>query len=208
MKRRLLIVGASALGRKTYNYACDAGEYDVVGFLDDRPDVLRGFEGYPPILCSPDVYEPRPDDCFVCAVGSNLQRERFVRMLEAKGGKFVSVIHPTAHIGPHVRIGTGCIVAPEAFLDCDITIGDHVVLNVRSFVAHDCRVGDFAMISPGCNVAGRCTIEDRAFLGIGVICKPDMTIGSSALVGAGAVVVRNIPQGITAVGNPARPIRT
>ena len=206
MRRRLVIIGASALGRKACNYARDSGEYDVVGFLDDRPDVLDGLEGYPPILCSPDDYEPRPDDNFVCAVGSCLQRERFVRAMEARGGRFVNVIHPTAHIGPHVRLGVGCIVCPEAFLDCDIEVGSHVILNVRSFVAHDCRLGDFAMLSPGCNVAGRCKIGVRAFLGIGVVCKPDMTIGADAMVGAGAVVIRDIPAKVTAVGNPARPL--
>jgi len=206
MKKRLVIIGASALGRKTCNYARDGGLFDVVGFLDNRPDILDGLEGYPPILCSPETYEPQPDDCFVCAVGSNQHRERFVRMIEAKGGRFVSVIHPTAHVGPHVRVGMGCIICPEAFLDCDITVGDHVILNVRSFVAHDCRLGDFAMLSPGCNVAGRCKIGVRAFLGIGVICKPDMTIGDDAMVGAGAVVIRDISDGVTAVGNPARPL--
>jgi len=199
-------MGASALGRKTCNYAHDCGDYDVIGFLDDRPGVLAGLEGYPPILCSPASYEPRSGDFFVCAVGSCQQRERFVRMIEAKGGRFISVIHPLAHIGPHVQVGTGCIVCPEAFLDCDIKVGDHVVLNVRSFVAHDCRIEDFAMLSPGNCIAGRCKIGTRAFLGVGVTCKPDTSIGPDAIVGAGAVVIRDIPAGVTAVGNPARPL--
>lgn len=30
--------------------------------------------------------------------------------MEARGGRFVNVIHPTAHVGPHVRFGVRCIV--------------------------------------------------------------------------------------------------
>jgi acetyltransferase-like isoleucine patch superfamily enzyme len=47
-------------------------------------------------------------------------------------------------------------------------------------------------------------LGDRVDLGVGVLVIGPVTIGDGARVGAGAVVVRDLPAGVTAVGNPAR----
>lgn len=46
-------------------------------------------------------------------------------------------------------------------------------------------------------------IEDGAWIGIGAIVLKGVTIGTAARVGAGAVVSRDVPAGVTVVGNPA-----
>lgn len=35
-----------------------------------------------------------------------------------------------------------------------------------------------------------------------------MTIGEGATVGAGAVVTKDVPAGVTVVGNPAKPVKS
>lgn len=50
-------------------------------------------------------------------------------------------------------------------------------------------------------------IGDNVWLGGGVIVGPGVTIGENTVVGAGAVVVKDLPAGVVAVGNPARVIR-
>ncbi len=52
------------------------------------------------------------------------------------------------------------------------------------------------------------TIGDNVWLGGGVIVCPGVTIGDDSVIGAGAVVTKDIPAGVVAVGNPARPVRT
>ena len=51
------------------------------------------------------------------------------------------------------------------------------------------------------------TIGDNVWLGGGVIVGPGVTIGADTVVGAGAVVTRDLPDGVLAVGNPARVVR-
>jgi maltose O-acetyltransferase len=51
------------------------------------------------------------------------------------------------------------------------------------------------------------TIGNNVWLGGGVIVCPGVTIGDDTVVGAGAVVVKDLPAGVVAVGNPARVIR-
>jgi maltose O-acetyltransferase len=50
-------------------------------------------------------------------------------------------------------------------------------------------------------------IGDNVWLGGGAIVCPGVTIGAETVVGAGSVVVRDLPPGVLAVGNPCRPIR-
>lgn len=51
------------------------------------------------------------------------------------------------------------------------------------------------------------TIGDNVWLGGGAIVLPGVTVGADSVVGAGSVVVRDLPAGVVAVGNPARVVR-
>jgi maltose O-acetyltransferase len=52
------------------------------------------------------------------------------------------------------------------------------------------------------------TIGANVWLGGAVVVCPGVTIGDDTVVGAGAVVVRDLPAGVLAVGNPARVVRS
>ena len=47
-------------------------------------------------------------------------------------------------------------------------------------------------------------VKKGASLGANATILPGLTIGEGAMVGAGSVVTKNIPPGVTVVGNPAR----
>jgi len=52
------------------------------------------------------------------------------------------------------------------------------------------------------------TIGDNVWLGGGAIILAGVDIGKNTVVGAGAVVTRSLPEGVVAVGSPARVVRT
>ena len=197
---KLVIVGASALGRETYKYAQDCG-IEVRGFLDSRTHLLDEMVGYPPVLGSVETYEVKPDDVFVCAVGEPEPKRRYVGMLPT--AKWISIVHPTAFVGTNARIGVGCIIRPFALIGNDAAIGDHVTIGVQSQIAHDCVIGDFVSISPGCHVAGWCKIGEDVFVGVGATVIPHVELGKGVYLAAGAVVTKSCSAG-RLMGVPAR----
>ena len=200
--KRLVIIGASGLGREAYAYAKACG-IEVKGFLDSRGSLLDNKRGYPPILGSVENYSIAVGDVFVCAVGEVESRRHYVAQIRAKGGAFISVVHPTALLGDNVKLGEGCIVRPYAVIGNDASLGDHVIVGVQALVAHDCKIGDFVTISPGCHIAGWASLKDGVFMGIHSAVIPRVEIGTNVVVAAGAVVIGDVMAG-RVMGVPAR----
>ncbi|MFK7753851.1 MAG: serine O-acetyltransferase [Sedimentitalea sp.] len=97
----------------------------------------------------------------------------------------------TVVVGRRVKIEHfgGMILVARAIGD-DVVIRQNTTFGVRS--RH--------------HTGGRPTIGDRVELGAGVVITGPVSIGADAVVGANAVVTRDVPQGITVVGVPARPL--
>lgn len=91
--------------------------------------------------------------------------------------------------------------------DAPITIGNHV------FIAPDCGIYaaghpiNVAQRNEGLEYAKPVSIGDNVWIGGGVRILPGVTIGSNTVIGAGSVVVKDIPNGVLAAGNPCRVIR-
>lgn len=194
MNKRLIIIGASAMGRETCAWATEAG-FSVAGFLDNRLDILNGYDSYPPIIGDVENYKPESTDVFVCAVGDSHQRKFYCEIIQAKGGAFVSVIHPRATIGSNVTLGEGCIIAPNTAISNDTMVGKHVILNLNASISHDCKIGDYVSVSPGCNIAGWCNIGAFVFMGVQSALIPHVSLGDFVFVAAGAIVTKKFSSG-------------
>jgi len=82
-----------------------------------------------------------------------------------------------------------------------IEIGDNVTITKNVILlCHD--------ISKGEQKTGRIEIGDNSFIGINSIILPNVIIGKNVIIGAGSIVVKNIPDDVTAAGNPAKVINS
>ena len=69
LMRKIVIVGASGLGREVYQLLSDLGEREKVkGFLDPDKSVLLNSKIYLPILGTEESYTPESNDEFVVAI--------------------------------------------------------------------------------------------------------------------------------------------
>lgn len=113
------------------------------------------------------------------------------RLLSQRARRLTGIeIHPGASIGRRVFIdhGMGVVIGETA------VIGDDVLL------FHGVTLGGVTM-SPG---KRHPTVGDRVVIGAGAKVLGPVRVGNDARVGANAVVVKDIPDGATAVGIPAQ----
>ncbi len=141
-----------------------------------------------------------------------------------------SIIYSNVKIGHNFRTGHHVLVRENS------DIGDDVMIGTNSVVDGNCKIGSHVSIQTDAYITAYTTIEDDVFIGpravttndkymfygaklIGPTIKkgariganatllPGVVIGEGAVIGSGAVVTKDVPAGVTVVGNPARILR-
>jgi sugar O-acyltransferase (sialic acid O-acetyltransferase NeuD family) len=181
-----------------------------IGFVDDDPALLGRSVNGVPILGNWSWFETAKRDEFavICAIGLPEVRKQLVKRATEIGLTFCSAISSSARISPEAEIGVGVMIFPNASVSTNCFVGDHAIISVGSTISHDTRLDSFATLNPGVHVAGDVSIGEGCYLGVGASVIQQVSIGSWSTVGAGAAVVDNLPENVTAVGVPARPIAT
>lgn len=94
-----------------------------------------------------------------------------------------------------------------AIVNACAKVGRHCIINTGSTVGHDVVLGDFVHVAPHATVTGAVTVGEGTWIGAGAVVRQGIHIGKWCMIGAGAVVVKDVPDGVTVVGNPARVIK-
>lgn len=184
----------------------DAGirSYDEILFMDDNPG-KTGYMGYRTLTTDKifNVYD-RSDTSFVIAIGEPLYRKSKIAQIKENGYHFETLIHPTAHVGLNAVIGEGTVVQRGVIVSCDCRIGMNCFLQAYCTIGHNTVIGDDCTVSTNVAVSGGVTIGENTYLAVGVSVIQGAVIGSDSVVGMAAVVIRDIPDNVIALGNPAR----
>jgi bifunctional UDP-N-acetylglucosamine pyrophosphorylase/glucosamine-1-phosphate N-acetyltransferase len=142
-----------------------------------------------------------------------------------------TAIYPFTVIERGVKIGRRCFIGPFAHLRGDTLIEDDVAvgnfleivrsrISAKTIIKHfgyigDSRIGRNVNIGAGtvtANFDGKkkniTVIKDNALIGSDTVLVAPVKIGKRAVTGAGSVVVKNknVSDGVTVVGVPARPL--
>ena len=116
---------------------------------------------------------------FYCDYGSNIR----------VGRRFFANFNFTVLDEALVTIGDDCFIGPNVSIYTACHSTDPVERNSRREWARPVNIGD------------------NVWIGGSVTILPGVTIGSNVTIGAGSVVVKDIPDGCVAVGNPCRVLK-
>ena len=207
----LVIIGAGGHGAEVAAYAVDM-QLPLAGAIDDgKPKgawhVTRVIGGMADL---PGFCQEHERVRFITAFGSNALRRKVVQALVASGVANLEAFtlrHASSWVGDSVEIGGGTLLAPGTLVTTRAAIGSHCILNVKASVSHDCVIGDFANINPGATLCGDVHVGEGSYIGAGATVIEKKRIGAWTVVGAGAVVTQDLPDGVTAVGVPARIVK-
>lgn len=142
----------------------------------------------------------------IVAIGDGRIRELVVNKIKDLC-EFETLIHHSAFVSRFSEVGKGTVVMPQVCVNAEVKIGNHCIINTSSVIEHECVIEDYVHISPSVTLAGNITIKKGAQIGIGARVIQGITIGENAIIGAGAVIIHDVPDYATVVGNPGRIIK-
>lgn len=199
------IYGASGCGRGIMPLlrAELAGIDATLVFIDDAPrsDRVNGHE-----IWTLDRFVKESDGAGAAAlaVADSGVRAMLDRRCQEAGVRIIGACAGNIVVMDEVEIGPGALLSPFVTLTSNIRIGRCFHANLYSYVEHDCVIGDYVTFAPGVHCNGNVIIGDHAYIGSGAVIRQGLHIGAGATVGMGAVVTKDVPEGATVVGNPAR----
>jgi sugar O-acyltransferase (sialic acid O-acetyltransferase NeuD family) len=175
----------------------------ISGLFDDNPDVKE--------LLDYSVYGSFDQDRLgneelIISVGLNHLRKKIVEKLP-ENTRYGNAIHPSAIISEYASLGEGTVVMQGVVIQSSVSVGKHCIINTTASVDHDCSIDDFVHISPNATLCGTVSVGEGSQVGAGAVVIPGIKIGKWSLVAAGAVVMKDVPDNVLVLGNPARVVK-
>jgi len=107
------------------------------------------------------------------------------------------------NIGSNVELGSHTSILP-GFLE-DTEIGDGTKISSQVYVGSGMKIGKNCIIAGKTYFGGSSIIEDNVYVAPGANIRNGIRLSKNSFIGMGAVVVKNVPENTTVIGNPAKP---
>ncbi len=194
----MYLFGASGHG-KVVKEIIEANGGEVEAFVDDNKNVYK-------CAIKPVLHDATGLTPMIVSIGVNRIRKIVVEKICSltPNIEFTTAVHPSAVISPSAKIGKGTVVMAGTVINADAVIGDHCIINTGTTVDHDCVIEDYCHVAPGVHISGGTHVGEGTWIGVGSCVIQYLNIGRNCMIGAGSVVVKDIPDNVTAFGNPAK----
>ena len=184
--------------------------YALAGYLVSDPDSPGRYDDLESIVGAiDDLYEGRLGiDAIAIGIGTPSTRFSIGQRLtsELPAITMPTLVHPSVAMdATSCTLERGVIVTAGAIVTVNVTVRDYALINRGSNIGHEAIVGAGVVINPLASISGGVVIGDRTLVGTAATVLQYINVGSDVSVSAGAVVTKDVLDGTTVTGVPARP---
>lgn len=208
MKGRVVILGGGPQAREVIDVFEQAGIYEIAGIVASDPPEGGALYGYPYLGADavlPELLRQGVDHAFA-AIGNNRVRLDLIQKLRGMGFKLPNAISPHSYVSPHASLGQGIVIMHGVVASVSVELGDGVILNHRTALGHDARLGRGVHVAASL-IGGRVEVGEGTNVWPGSTIVLGVKVGKWATIGAGSLVMRDVEDGATVVGLPARRLK-
>ena len=185
-----------------------SAEWNILGIVDDNPELKGSSVCKYPVLGSTDVLNIRSGEIYaVCGIGKPSIREKIPEKISNPDILFPVLIDPSAVIADDAELGEGVVIGAGVLCEKKCKIGNQVMVNSHSIVGHESVINNYSMVHLGSNIAGHVEIGECCEIGMGTNIIQQLKIGAHSMSGAGSVIVRDVPENCLVAGVPAKILR-
>lgn len=179
---------------------------DEIAYVDDSKTELEEFSYQAKIFSFKELLSLwKKEDQIVIANGNPKMKSKIYSRLIYNNIEPTTLIDKTSIISKSANFKSGLIAMPYCSISSFAELSFNITVNYNSNIGHHTKIGNNSFISSMVNIGGNVKIGSNVFIGMGVQIKEGVTIGDEAVVAMGSVVHKNVPSGLIAMGNPARP---
>lgn len=207
-KKELILIGGGGHCRSCIDVIEAEGKYVIAGIVDMKEKKGTNVCGYK-IIASDDEL-PRLSQKyknFLITLGQIKDATKRVAIFDTLKGlntTLATVISPLAHVSKHALIKEGTIVMHHVLVNTGAVIGINCIINNKALIEHDTQIGAHCHIATASVVNGECVIGEKSFIGSNTVVIQNTRIAPNSVIGAGSVVVNDLEEAGTYVGQPVK----
>ncbi|BFG70382.1 acetyltransferase [Sediminibacterium sp. KACHI17] len=206
--KKILLIGGGGHCKSVIDVIEQGDLFSIMGIIEKVDFMEKEILGYP--IVGTDIDIPNfisKGYAFHVAIGhlmSNDVRRITYMNLKASNAELPVIVSPKAIVSKHAIIHSGTVIHHNAVINAGVIVGENSIINTGAVIEHDTQIGNNCHVSTGAYINGGVRMLDNTFIGSNATIIQNLFIGNNCLIAAGSVVIRDVYDNKTVMGNPAK----